>query len=338
MSVTIVSTVPAPTQPTAVENDAVSDSAASGEDFASLLLGQLAPIVPENLPETTEQKALPDDSAPGDAVSLLAALGLVTQKLGSNMDTTQPDIGKVDKTTTDALTKLQTTTSVGQNLKAEGKAEPMRTEPALTGTPSFDDKPAKFAVLLFVAPSADKAIPKIILPDTLPNTISEPAGNAVGNAQHLLITRNVSLPLATPIRDQSWTGDFAQKIVWLATHDKQTAQLTLNPPHIGPIEITLNLDKGNASASFVSANAEVREAIETALPRLREMFASAGIELGQANVSAESFRQQPGSGEGQRSSSQWVADNAILGADSAGSPSARSFYAQHGNGLVDIFA
>jgi flagellar hook-length control protein FliK len=107
---------------------------------------------------------------------------------------------------------------------------------------------------------------------------------------------------------------------------------------MGPIEISLNLDKGNASASFVSANAEVRDAIETALPRLREMFASAGIELGQANVSAESFRQQSGNGDGQRSSSRWVADNAILGADSAGLLSARTFSVKHGNGLVDIFA
>lgn len=338
MSVTIVSTVPAPTQPTAAENDPVSDSTASGLDFASLLLGQIAPIVPESLTETTMQTDLPADPAPADTASILAALGLVTQKPGANTDSSPPDIGKIDKTASDALTELQTTASAGPGLKTEGKAESLRTGPTLNGTPSVDDKPARFAVPAFVAPGAEPSMAKTILADTLPKTVSEASGITPGNAQNLLINRDLSLPLSTPVRDQGWSADFAQKIVWLATSDKQTAQLTLNPPHMGPIEISLNIDRGNASASFVSANAEVRDAIETALPRLREMFASAGIELGQTNVSAESFRQQPGNGDGQRSSSQWVADNAILGTDSAGSLSARAFSVKHGNGLVDIFA
>ena len=338
MSVTIVSTLPTPPQSTASENAPISDSATSGEVFASLLLGQLTPLVSESLPETTVQMDFPDDSAPADAASLLAALGLVTQKPGAGTDSSLPEIGKINTTAADAVTELQLKASAGPGLKAEGKVESLSTGPALTVTPGADDKPARFAVPALVAPSAEPIIAKTILADTLSNTISEPAGNTFANTQNFLINRDVSQSLSTPIRDQSWSVDFAQKIVWLATSDKQTAQLTLNPPHMGPIEISLNLDKGNASASFVSANAEVRDAIETALPRLREMFASAGIELGQTNVSAESFRQQPGNGEGQRSSSQWVADNAILGADSAGSLSARAFSVKHNNGLVDIFA
>lgn len=338
MSVTIVSTLPAPSQSTVSENAPISESTTSGEDFASLLLGQLAPIVPESLPETTVQTDFPDDSAPGDAASLLAALGLVTQKPAASTDTSLTDIGKINKTIADAVTEIQLKASAGPGLEAEAKAESLSSGPALTVTPGADDKPARFAVPALVAPGADPIIAKTILADTLSNTISEPAGNTFANTQNFLINRDVSLPLSTPIRDQSWSVDFAQKIVWLATNDKQSAQLTLNPPHMGPIEISLNLDKGSASATFVSANAEVRDAIETALPRLREMFASAGIELGQTNVSAESFRQQPGNGEGQRSSSQWVADNAILGAGSAGALSARAFSETHGNGLVDIYA
>lgn len=338
MSVTIVSTVPAPTPPMASESDPVGDSAARGLDFASLLLGQIAPIVPESLPETTLQTDLPADAAPGDTASILAALGLVTQKPGANTETSLPDTGKTDKTASNVLTELHPTASAGPGLKTEGKAESLRTEPALTGTPSADDKPARFAVPAVVAPSAEPIVANTSLPDTPPLPIAQPTGNTLGNAQNLLSNRDASLSLSTPFREPSWSGDFAQKIVWLATNDRQTAHLTLNPPQMGPIEISLNLDKGNASASFVSANAEVRNAIESALPRLREMFATAGIELGQANVNAESFRQQPGSSEGQRSSSHWLADNAILGADSAGSLSARAFSAQHGNGLVDTFA
>jgi flagellar hook-length control protein FliK len=107
---------------------------------------------------------------------------------------------------------------------------------------------------------------------------------------------------------------------------------------MGPIEISLTMDKGNATASFVSANADVREAIESALPRLREMFASAGINLGQTNVGAESFQQQAANSDANRSPSQWMSDNAILAADLAGSLPVRAFATQQGNRMVDIFA
>jgi flagellar hook-length control protein FliK len=130
-----------------------------------------------------------------------------------------------------------------------------------------------------------------------------------------------------------------QKLLWFASHDeKQLAQLTLHPPQLGSIEITLNLDKDGASAHFVSPNADVRGAIETAVPRLREMFAGAGIELGQVSVGSESFRQQP---DGQQESSHRprpLADNAILGSDSANRLSGETFITQRGRGLVDIFA
>jgi flagellar hook-length control protein FliK len=338
MSVTIVSTLPAQPQPAESESAPISNSATSGEDFASLLLGQLAPIVPESLPETTVQTDLPADSMPGDPASLLAALGLVTPNPVATTETSLPNVGKSDKTALNALAEIQTTANAGPDFKTKGQAGSLTTGPALIVTPAADDKAARFAVPAFVAPGAEPIMAKTILADNLPSTISEPAGNIPLNAQNLPLNRDISLPLSTPVRDQSWSADFAQKIVWLATSDKQSAQLTLNPPHMGPIEISLNIDKSNASASFVSANAEVRDAIEMALPRLREMFASAGIELGQTNVSAESFRQQSGNGEGQRSSSQRFADNAILGADSAGSLSARVFSVKQGNGLVDIFA
>ena len=107
---------------------------------------------------------------------------------------------------------------------------------------------------------------------------------------------------------------------------------------LGTVEITLKIDKDSANAHFVSANAEVRGAIETALPRLREMFASAGIDLGQVSVGGESFRQQS---DGQRQpagSPRPMADTAILGNDSRGDLVGQSIVTHRGSALVDIFA
>ncbi|GHU37353.1 flagellar hook-length control protein [Betaproteobacteria bacterium] len=149
-----------------------------------------------------------------------------------------------------------------------------------------------------------------------------------------------TIPIPTSVYDRNWNNDFAQKVTWIATHNKQSAELTLNPPSMGSIEISLKLDndKSTATAFFVSSNAEVRETIETSLPRLREMLAGAGIQLGQTQVSAESFRQSAGNGqrpwEGASPSGN---DMDILAPDAqAGRITASVVGAGHG--LIDMFA
>lgn len=126
--------------------------------------------------------------------------------------------------------------------------------------------------------------------------------------------------------------------MWLASNQKQSAELTLNPPNMGSIEVSLRIDNDQATATFVSTSSEVRETIETALPRLREMLAGVGISLGQANVSSESFRQAFGRGAEDQGASRGTDDNAILAGvprDTAGS--VRQF-TTNGRGLVDLFA
>jgi flagellar hook-length control protein FliK len=343
MSVTIVSTPPTPAPAAAAENapgKANDDDIAPGQDFASLLRGQRTLVVADVLPKIAGQKDLPEtDPAASDAASLLAALGIVAPEPPRTTDTAPATVDAdsavtVDKALPAALPVLKASTSIEQSPKLATKAESVATQPTLSVTVAADDKAAKFAVAAPLATSVEPMIAKSVDTDTAQNnqpTLAISANNAPPN-------HAVSQSIPTPVRDQNWAADFGQKIVWLATNDKQLAQLTLNPPQMGPIEISLSLDKGNATASFVSANAEVRDAIETAMPRLREMFASAGIALGQTNVSAESFRQQAGNGEGNRPASHWAADNAILVADPLGSARAKGFAVRQGNGMVDIFA
>lgn len=92
-----------------------------------------------------------------------------------------------------------------------------------------------------------------------------------------------------------WGDELSQKIVWLVGQQQQTAEIRLNPAHLGPIEIMLNItnDQGiQATAQFVSSHLVVREAIEAALPKLREMMAENGITLGNVTVDSNSSQQQ----------------------------------------------
>jgi len=109
------------------------------------------------------------------------------------------------------------------------------------------------------------------------------AGHAASNQT----ANTVDDRLHAQVGTSAWNEEFGQKIVWLVQRQEGRAELVLTPPQMGRIEISLQVSNDQASALFTSANPAVREAIEAALPRLREVLAEAGIQLGQAQVGAE---------------------------------------------------
>lgn len=103
--------------------------------------------------------------------------------------------------------------------------------------------------------------------------------------------------ITTPVTHDAWGDEFNQKITWLATQNEQSAELHLNPPNLGPLNVVLKVSGDQATAMFTSPHAAVREAVEQALPKLREMMADNGIMLGNAMVSDQSPREhQKGGG------------------------------------------
>ncbi len=138
-------------------------------------------------------------------------------------------------------------------------------------------------------------------------------------------TREI-LSMQVPLRAQGWDNELAQRIVWMAGRQTQWAEISLTPPNLGHLEIHLSIKGIEASAWFYSPHAAVREAIDDSLPRLREMLAGAGINLGQTQVSQESFADRRGE-EGMR----YVASGEA-GVGPGALPPIRS-----GRGLVDLY-
>ena len=101
-------------------------------------------------------------------------------------------------------------------------------------------------------------------------------------------TERIAPHVGTP----AWNQAIGQKMVWMVGNEQQVASLTLNPPDLGPLQVVLSISSTQANASFYAAQPEVRQALEAALPKLREMLSDAGIQLGEANVSAGSPQQQ----------------------------------------------
>jgi hypothetical protein len=105
--------------------------------------------------------------------------------------------------------------------------------------------------------------------------------------------------VVVPFGDRGWERALGEKVVWLVGQQVQAAEVKLNPPHLGPVEFRLTLNGNEASVSFTAANAAVREAIEQALPRLREMLAEqnlvmVGVDVGQRGGSGQAEQREAG--------------------------------------------
>ncbi len=112
---------------------------------------------------------------------------------------------------------------------------------------------------------------------------------------------DVSDSLPPRVGSPDWSHALGQKVVWMVEGTHQTATLTLNPPDLGPMRIVLNVNDNQVGATFISAQPEVRAAIEAAMPRLHEMMESLGLQMSGSNIgSGASHPDRGGGGQGYR--------------------------------------
>ncbi|MDQ3186781.1 MAG: flagellar hook-length control protein FliK [Pseudomonadota bacterium] len=148
-----------------------------------------------------------------------------------------------------------------------------------------------------------------------------------------------ALWLEPRIGTTGWDNALGQKMLWMASNQQQVAELSLDPPELGPLQVTLSIANDQASATFVSQHADVRQTLEAALPRLKEMMAESGINLGSATVSAETSQQQGGFERQHRSGTPQGLDGESRDASNAKNAGiGMSYIAPGGNRLVDTFA
>lgn len=126
--------------------------------------------------------------------------------------------------------------------------------------------------------------PKFEIPQltTIPADITSPARHA-----------DATRPVHTPVGTAGWSEEIGSRLTMMVEQGKHTASLRLSPEHLGPLEIQISMHDDQASVYFGAAHADTRAALESALPKLREMFASQGLSLTDAGVHREPPRQQP---------------------------------------------
>ena len=194
--------------------------------------------------------------------------------------------------------------------------------------------------------------------DGAPNT---PAGTATTNPLNTLAAGMAALPqgvtsaappssmspqLAGSLLDmgvpqqvgsKTWSEAVAQRVMWMVQGDQQVARLKLNPPNLGPLEVRVSVSQEQTNVAFLAQHAAVREALEAALPRLREMFDQSSLQLVRADVS------DPGAQQGGRSGQSTADHGSRHGAGPGAQAGDPEFPGDQpldtgGSGLVDLFA
>ena len=116
------------------------------------------------------------------------------------------------------------------------------------------------------------------------------------------------LALQPSMQSEAWGKVLSNRVVWMAREGVQQAELRLNPANLGPVEVKLHMSNEQANVTFLAQNAATRDALEQALPKLRESFQENGMELAHADVS-EHASEQDNDEEDSESASQNTAGN-----------------------------
>lgn len=176
-------------------------------------------------------------------------------------------------------------------------------------------------------------------PSQLYAQISQDALQNLTLVSNLPAMQPVALPVNAPFGDERWSAALGQQALFMARNQLSSAQLTVNPPNLGPIQITLDLKHDQASAVFVTPHDAVRQAIEASLPHLRDMFSAAGLNLSNAQVQADaggSAWTAGGQGAGQGGSA--AQGSAQAGRSAGAEPVSATAPLRLSRGLLDTFA
>ena len=127
-----------------------------------------------------------------------------------------------------------------------------------------------------------------------PATLAAASAATGANAPELAKVATPTTTLYSRVGTPAWDQQLGQKVIFMAAGGEQSATMELNPPDLGPLQVVLSVNKDQATAAFTSAAPEVRQALEAALPKLREMMGEAGIALANATVSSGAEQQAAG--------------------------------------------
>ncbi|WP_083938346.1 flagellar hook-length control protein FliK [Algicola sagamiensis] len=142
------------------------------------------------------------------------------------------------------------------------------TQSMLSGQLSGEEDPDVLQALKFIRRGAEQQLPRSMQPSAKAENIHRAAE---------LMTRT-ELATGISLRD---------KVMVMLQTQNGVADIRLDPPELGSMQIKVNLSNDQASVQFTVQNPQAKEVLEQTLPKLKEMLEEQGVNLGESSVHQE---------------------------------------------------
>lgn len=160
--------------------------------------------------------------------------------------------------------------------------------------------------------------------------------NPRGSEALQLARTDASAPMTYTPDQAQWGDEVANRVSVMMKHGPKEASIQMNPPELGRLDIRVSTDGDKTTVVFHAQQGVTREALEQAMPRLRELLNESGLELAQSDVfdHASSSEQDREAYTNERESLDQFADSS----DSAmGDTSPGTILESERNVLVDAY-
>lgn len=278
-----------------------ADDATAGEGTEGVPGNMLQPALAEG------GKALPADAPVGTqgaqeahAVSTEPLLAAAAEGKGSAPVVVPPTAeSSKEATAADLLPDALARKAVPARSAAEAPTDDAQQNKTIERTPDGLLSALRFSRMMAQERGAANTVPELGVPEgqatprlsdalSVLGGVSAAAGRDVSAGAGPAVQTAAGQSIPVPFNRPGWDQAFSERVIWVARQGLQEAHIQVTPRELGPIEVRVSVQQDQASVAFAAQNSTAREAIENALPRLREMLAESGLNLAQSEVSQQS--------------------------------------------------
>jgi flagellar hook-length control protein FliK len=242
-------------------------------------------VIPvDDLSKITQPEIAKANTIETSTTQLNVPVGVVDQKLAGSASIVTPSSEVVTNKTG---IELPLALPQGGTTEGDGKEtlDPNTDLTALTGEIKQEDKSTKtelFKSLLAQVHSEKPALvnEKSVAEPGLP-TLTASTSSQVATANRLFVPQT---QLGMNFVHPHWGNAVGEKILWMANQQLSTADIRLDPPELGSLQVRVNVQQDQANITFISPHPQVRELLDQQVTRLREMFAEQGLQLGHVDI------------------------------------------------------
>lgn len=234
-------------------------------------------------------------AAESEDVEPMVALPLAGGDLPPGRQTVTVSSGTADE----VVLPLQISRTDKMPQDAELPHQPMEQKPFVLSETNRQEIPFRqavdYAMMKTAAVIPDGAVSRAA--ETL-TPVLQPMMNTVNpqplNSSQVLPAEFQSLSLALAAGNQQWGTALGEKVAFLINHKLNSAEIRMDPPHLGKLDIQIQVKDDAALVVINTSQAQTRDLVENASIRLREFLQEAGYSSVDVNVSHQESSAEQG--------------------------------------------